>query len=699
MTTVAPTRPTRPRDARHGFRPDLEGLRAVAVVLVLLFHAEVPGFGGGYVGVDVFYVLSGFLITGLLLREADRTGRVSLAAFYARRARRLLPAALLVLLVTLGASVVMLSPLRVPDVAADAAASALYVGNVRFAWQYTDYLQSAKEASPLLHYWSLGVEEQFYLVWPLLVLVALGRRPGALRRVAAVAAAGTVVSLALSVWLTGVKQPWAFFLLPTRAWELGFGALLAIGATRLARVPERVAAIMGWAGLGLVAASGVLLSSRTPYPGTAALLPTVGSALVIAGGLRQGAAGPGRWLSLPAPRFLGRISYSLYLWHWPVLLLPAAALGTVLPWWAVGALLLLAGVLATVTQRWVEDPLRRGRWIGTRPRRSLALAIAGSLAVAGIAGVVGVRTAALLDSSPTTDLATDEAALVAVLADPPTTTPDGPLPAGLRPSLADSQHVRAAPAEDGCHLTFGGDESGPCEYGDVDGDRTVVLLGDSHALAWFPAVQRLAVERGWRLLSLTKAACSPAGVDQWADPLNRTYPECSRWRENTLARITAERPALVLVTGSDGFITVDDSGAPQYEGAAREVSWRDGMSRTIARLQAASDRVVLIADVPGSQFDVPVCLAEHRADTLACATPRSDAVDPDWFVVQQEVAADAGVGFVDPTRWVCPSDPCPAVIGSFLVLRDDHHLSPPFSRALGAVLGDELAVAPAAAAD
>ena len=207
---------------RPGFRPDLEGLRAVAVVLVLLFHAGVPGFDGGYVGVDVFYVLSGFLITGLLLREADRTGRIGLAAFYARRARRLLPAALLVLLVTLAVSVVVLPPLQIPDVAGDAAASALYVGNVRFAWQATDYLQSAKAASPLLHYWSLGVEEQFYLVWPVLILLVLWGRPLAPRRVATLAATATLASFGLSVWLTGVKEPWAFFLLPSRAWELGW---------------------------------------------------------------------------------------------------------------------------------------------------------------------------------------------------------------------------------------------------------------------------------------------------------------------------------------------------------------------------------------------------------------------------------------------------------------------------------------------
>jgi peptidoglycan/LPS O-acetylase OafA/YrhL len=678
---------------RPGFRPDLEGLRAVAVVLVLLFHAGVPGFDGGYVGVDVFYVLSGFLITGLLLREADRTGRIGLAAFYARRARRLLPAALLVLLVTLAVSVVVLPPLRIPDVAGDATASALYVGNVRFAWQATDYLQSAKAASPLLHYWSLGVEEQFYLVWPALILLVLWRRPLAPRRVAILAATAMLASFGLSVWLTGVKEPWAFFLLPSRAWELGLGALLALGSSRLRALPAGVGAALAWCGLLLVATSALVLSTQTPFPGTAALLPTVGCALVIAGGFRQepGIGGPGRWLSLPVPRFLGRISYSLYLWHWPVLLLPAAMIGTELSWWSVGALLLLSVGLATVTQRWVEEPFRHGRWIGTASQRTIALALAASVGAASVAAFIGLRTSAVLSSSPSTDLASDERQLGALIDAPPERTPSMALPVGLRPSLAESQHTQALPGEDGCHLNFGGVESGPCEYGSPSGSQAVVLFGDSHALAWFPAVDRLARERGWRLVSLTKSACSPADAAQWASPFKRPYGECAEWRDNAVRRIAEEDPALVLLTSSDGFIAVGDNGQPLVDGPERAMRWRAGMARTIAALQAVADQVTVIADVPSSQFDVPVCLSEHRDDTGACATPLETALDLDWFDQQEAVAEESAAGFVDATRWVCPSEPCPAVIGSFMVLRDSHHLAPPFAQALAGHLEKALA--------
>ena len=707
--------------ARDGFRPDLEGLRAVAVALVVLYHAGVPGFSGGYVGVDVFFVLSGFLITGLLLREVRRSGTISLSAFYARRARRLLPASALVLLVTVVASFVLLPPLQVPPVAGDTAAAALYVSNMRFAFQATDYLQAELAPSPLLHFWSLGVEEQFYVFWPAIVLLVARARIDATRRVAIAAGIISVVSFCLALWLTGANAPWAFFSLPTRAWELGLGAFLAIGAVRLARIPERPAAAVAWTGLGLVTLSGVILGTETPFPGTAALLPTVGSALVIAGGFRQSAVAPGRWLSMSAPRFLGRISYSLYLWHWPLLVLPAAALGGPLPWWARGALVLAAIGLAAATQRWVEDPLRHGTWIGTLPRRNLAMAGALSVVVATASLGLAATTMATLQSSSASSLTGDEQQLDQLLdvvdpsaprvagapdapagtpgrpaagrTAPPTLppTPSGPLPATLRPSLAEVRDDLPELYGDGCHLTQEEVVSPPCEYGRPDGTPTVVLFGDSHAASWFPAVDRLASERGWRLVSLTKSSCSSVDVAQWNVTLKRAYTECDAWRASSYARIVAEHPSLVLLANDRTFVAAGPDGAPLTDAADRAAAWRDGMTRTLAGLAPAAAAVVVIGDTPRSSHDVPVCLSAHGADTLACATPLEQAVDLAWLGEERAAAERGGVGFVDPTPWVCPSTPCPAVVGSFMVLRDEHHLTTPFSRALAARLGDTLA--------
>jgi peptidoglycan/LPS O-acetylase OafA/YrhL len=728
LVTSSDVRPA--ADPTAGFRPDLEGLRAVAVVLVLLYHASVPGFSGGYVGVDVFFVLSGFLITGLLLREVRRTGTISLPNFYARRARRLLPASALVLLVTIVATAFMMPPLRVPEVAGDAASAALYVSNMRFAFQATDYLQAELAPSPVLHFWSLSVEEQFYVFWPAIVLL-LARRGGDVgRRIGIAAGAIAVVSFGLSLWLTGANQPWAFFSLPTRAWELGLGAFLAIGAAHLARIPVRPAAVMAWMGLAMVALSGIVLSTSTPFPGVAALLPTIGSALMIAGGFRQSALAPGRWLSTAVPSFLGRISYSLYLWHWPLLVLPAVALGTALPWWARGALVLLAVVLAAATQRWVEDPLRRGIRIGTLPRRNLAMAGALTLVVATVSLGIGARSANALQGTVASDPSGDENDLDKILtglaspappAASPTAgtgstpapgaspaaspgpgpsggtavlpaTPAGPVPEGLRPSLADARTDKPPPYDDGCHVTQEDTLSGPCTYGDPTSSTTVVLFGDSHALAWFPAVERLATERGWRLLNLTKSACSSVDMTLWNSILNRAYTECDQWRENSFRRIEKEHPALVLIANSRTFSAVGPDGTTILEGADRTAAWRQGTASTLERLVPAAGQVVEIGDTPRSDFDVPVCLSGHLDNALDCATPYDRSVSLGWRAEERAAAARGGVGFVDPTPWVCPSGPCPAVIGNFMVLRDEHHLATPFSAALYRRLGDAIGV-------
>ncbi len=726
-----------PRAVVHERRDDIEGLRALAVVLVVLFHADLLGVTGGFVGVDVFFVISGFLITGLLIRERRSTGSISLRNFYARRARRLLPASALVLVVTLAAAAIMAPPLLVPQIAHDVTAAALYVSNVSFAAQATDYFAAGAAPSPVLHFWSLGVEEQFYLLWPALILVITRGARNPARRIGLAVTLIAVASLGFASWLAGVSLPWAFFLLPSRAWELALGGMLAVLEPQLGRIPGQLAAGGAWLGLGLVVAAGFLLTGASAFPGMAALLPTTGAVLLIAGGMAAAPWGPARLLGARLPRFIGGISYSVYLWHWPLLVLPALALGAPLPVWSRLVLALAAFPLAAATARLVEDPLRHGRFIGTRPRWNLAMA--GALAVAVVLTATSVSAsvgAELGSTAPAASADADQnaqsldqildavgspngspgasvsaspaspAASPTLVANPstagmtpmpdrtPIPTPQGiaapvrpqtanaAVPSNLQPSLAAAASDMPLTYQDGCHTGMDLPPStASCLYANLSSSHTIALFGDSHALSWFPAVYRLAMDKGWRVLSLTMSACSPADVIEWNPAWNRTMPNCELWREQSVAELVRAHPDIVLVTGTRGFENVDASGNV-VTGDLRTRFWIQGMKRTLARLVPAAGRVILIGDLPISVTDPPVCLSKHLNDTLACDTPVDQAINYDWINTEFTVARAMGTGYIDPERWICVTSPCPAVIGNLLVMRDNGHMTATFAAAL-----------------
>ncbi len=359
------------------FRPDVEGLRAVAVALVVLFHAGVFPLAGGYVGVDVFFVLSGFLITGLLIRERITSGATSLPNFYARRVRRILPAATLVLLLTIVAAYQWLGFLRANVVAIDGQLTALFAANIHFALEGTQYLNNLEPPSPLQHFWSLAVEEQFYLVWPMLFLIIAGIGRGAQLRVklAVVVAIIIVVSFGWSVIQTPQDANWAFFSPLTRAWELAIGALLALGVPVLLRIPAAAGPWMSWIGLVSVISSAFLLNGDTSFPGYAAALPVLGTALAVAGGTVKPGGGAEVLLARAPFQWLGKLSYSLYLWHWPLLVIAAQASGNILTLPQSLGLVAIALILSVVTFYVAENPIRRS---ATLTKRSLASLLIGA---------------------------------------------------------------------------------------------------------------------------------------------------------------------------------------------------------------------------------------------------------------------------------------------------------------------------------
>lgn len=365
-----------PREARPQFRPDVEGMRAIAVGLVILFHAYHQPFTGGFIGVDIFFVISGFLITSLLLRENEREGRVSISGFYARRVRRILPASTLVVVVTLLGTYHWLGFINGNSVAEDAKWTAIFAANIHFALLGTDYFGAQLPPSPLQHMWSLGVEEQFYFVWPavFLVLVFIARGTQHRRVLAGALSVIIVVSLSWSIVQTEANQTWAYFSPLTRAWELALGALVAVLAPSIARLKANWApTVLAVAGLCAIVVAALLLTPETRYPGTAAILPVTGSAALIAAGCVARPTLIGRALSLRAMQWVGARSYSMYLWHWPFLIIPARYLNEELSLLQATGLVVLAVLASAVTYRLVENPIRGSRFLTARAGLSLAI--------------------------------------------------------------------------------------------------------------------------------------------------------------------------------------------------------------------------------------------------------------------------------------------------------------------------------------
>ena len=709
------------------FRPDIEGLRALAVLAVLLYHADLAGLDGGYIGVDVFFVLSGFLITRLLVGEVERTGTVSLAAFWGRRARRLLPASTLVVVATLIASRFALDPLTQGFVGRSALAASGFGANLLF-WTRGGYSQ-LEIPEPLLHFWSLAVEEQFYLFWPLVIvaIARLTRSRGDVRR----ATVGTAVllgggSLVACILITPDRQPFAFYWLPTRAWELLVGALLAVAPLRLIRSAPFVRAVFAWIGLLLIGICAVAYEDPAlGFPGGRAVVPVLATAAVILGGAHA-PAGPVGLLSWAPMQWVGKRSYAIYLWHFPILVLAEAEWGPIDAWGR--ASLLVASVLvAAASFVLLEDPVRRSAWLGARPRRSLstgaALVGVGMLAAAVVLnlgqslGTEEVVAAPVLttaatnsgDSTPSSDAGPADsdsvdsepvdsgAGSTAPASTAPVSTAPATIPppsqtnsASLRTLAADNAELIAAavkatkvPANldpplsraygdkprlytDGCLLDNRQTTAGKCTYGRSSSKRTVVLMGDSHAAQWFPALEQVAKDQGWRLVVLTKKHCPVGEVPQKESFYTR---DCQRWRERVYERVAEMKPQVIVMSSI------------RYKGTTLASSKR-GLDVTVGKLKPHADRLILLGDTPTPDGDVPSCVARNLRRLTRCVFDKAGGVNPSRQAADKAVAKKHSIDYVVPNDWLCTRSRCPVVLGNVLLYRDETHLSETAARFL-----------------
>ncbi|TRZ56339.1 MAG: acyltransferase [Streptomycetaceae bacterium] len=589
----------------------IQGLRALASILVVLFHAKF--ISGGFVGVDIFYVISGYLITGLLLRELDSTGRLNLAAFYQRRMKRLLPSSVFVLFSTALVGWFLLPTITRHDLGRDLFAASAYVSNYLFAWWQNDYQNLNATPSPFIHYWSLAVEEQFYLMWPLL-MIALARkgRQWMLIGIALV----TSLSLTLSIYQTRTAPIWAFYSLPTRAWELGIGALLLFIPT--GRLTLR---LLPWIAMGGLFIASSVFSNNTAFPGINALLPVLATAALIAtipvwptflNALSNNAVS----------QWLGKISYPLYLWHWPVLVLPSTALGRPLMVNERIACIALTVLLADLTNRFLEDPIRHTK---ISPKKIYARALSTT--------AISLVLAILISNSASTSIQIK----------------------GASPMKFDLTQVLAKPLiySDGCHVNYGKDKSGTCTYAGTTSTTTIVLFGDSHAAQWFPVLEKIAINNHVKLISLTKSSCPAVDIPQ-PDRGGFNNLECKKWRENSIARIKTIHP-LAVVISSYAYYTPRDSSVNQA------TWWRDGQQSLINSLGQFTQHLIYISDTPKPLRDIPSCLSAGIAS--ACdATAKST------------LTLLSGFQIIDPTPWLCTTI-CPAIVDSIVAYRDASHIS------------------------
>ncbi|WP_051973624.1 acyltransferase family protein [Cryobacterium sp. MLB-32] len=651
------TRQTPPAVKLH-FRPDINGLRALAIVPVVLFHAGLPGFSGGFTGVDVFFVISGFLITSNLLREVDRTGRLRLGSFWAARLRRLAPALSVMIVITVLASLVVLSPLEWAALAQQAAASALYVSNVLFAVQSSNYFADGLDQSVLLHTWTLGVEEQFYLLWPVIILGAcwLARRGrGGLRRTIVAAFAVTLLaSFALSIWQTGAHPTWAFYLLPSRAWEFAAAGLLAalpIGARALRRRTRTLLAVLG---LALVLAGVFLLSDAVPFPGVAAVVPVLGTLLLILAGTPRGDGVPespvlvSRLLGTAPLQWIGSRSYSWYLWHWPVIILAMAALRTQSA--AVGSLAALASLgIAVLSYRFVEQRARAdARLVASVP---LTFTVMGTSAALVLLLAGGAYAGASMVTASE--------------------------------ALAPYQAAVTARGQTDCHEQTTADSGiRYCVAGDTTAERTVMLVGDSHAGMWQQALGAAAQAEGYRLVTRWLSAC-PAIPVAVVNAEGVRDPECEQYRANTVRLIGEQRPDAVVIVDANSYLgrVISDTGeaiSPEAQGQR----WAAAYSQFVAQIRGFGAVAASVEDNPQLGFNPVLCLTRVFGSAENCAPDLADALAT-TDVLRRAEATALDTLHVTPrlltVQRMCDGRSCRVLVGRDPILADQGHLSSAFT--------------------
>ncbi|MCJ8504803.1 acyltransferase [Kocuria flava] len=674
---------------------DIEGLRAIAVLVVLVYHLESDWLPGGFVGVDVFFVISGFLITSHLVSEVERHGHIRFGQFYSRRIRRLIPAAFVVLLATSMGVVLVVPPFVWHQFGFDIASAGAYFVNWVLAARSVDYLAEDAVASPVQHFWSLAVEEQFYLVWPMVImgLVIVAQRLKIPFR-AALVCGGVVVlvtSFLYSQLLVARGDVSAYFMTTTRLWELAVGAISALVIVPVQTVLNDVArTALGVLGFLAILVSVVVLDGEN-WPATPALIPTLGAAAIILAGRGTGASGIGRILSIRPLVWIGGLSYAIYLWHWPLISLSRYKWSE-FSFGQIAFLAALSIVLAWLTGLLVENPIRFSPWFVARPNRGFLLGVASAVLTIAL----GSQLATFASSNNLQ-------------------APSGAVPAGARVLgsgevtksmgldtwINDVEWVSPSPIEaledvpaiyaDGCQQST--TDSGPisCVYGDLDSPKIIALVGDSKAVQWLSALDEFGRENGFRVVTYAKSSCPFVHVDVQLE--GDEYPSCARWNESVSEELEALRPA-VVVTSQVRRVALDPAGNISAE------TMVNGLEHRWSQLSQMGAKVVVIGDTPQTGSNIYECVAENSDRLDVCAYDRDSAIASSAFLVQKRAVENLGgsimsvsghsvhgsnrsITLLDLTDVVCPSRQlCPPIVGNALIYRSGSHITDTYVRTM-----------------
>lgn len=655
-------------------RLDIDGLRGLAVLLVVCFHAGVPGLRGAFVAVDVFFVLSGFFLTTTLARSLVTDDDIALRGVYARRAWRLLPTMVVVVLATLLTTMLLYAPIDRAAVADNLGPVAVFASNLAFAAGGVNYFSAGE--NPVLHTWTLGVEWQLALVFPALVMMLAwfgGKRAGAetgqerrmivMQTVFVGILIAGAISFAVSVWISGAAPMWAYFGPHTRLWAFAAGAAIAFiagGGQSVFGPSLRRVTVVQTVGLAAILIPALLYDRSMPYPGAIALAPVGGTLLLLMGGAISNETPVGRVLSSPPLAWIGRVSYPWYLWHWPLMVLGAVLVPDISVMgrlaWGVVALF-----LALLTQQYVERPLNTRFLPRVLSGRPLLFAAGVCMALVVVTQVAAMRSKRFVANSVHRTFA-----------------------AAREDRMEHSCWVRSVDESTG-------DE---CPFGDVRSSTTIALLGDSHAEHWLGGLERAGATHGWRIEPHVMGGCPVSDFSgMTSGATSRRYRECNRYRDTTLTHLIAQKPRAVILSSFDSYIETGSGPLSEYQ--VHEAAWTNGLRRTYSRLARAGIDVIVIRGTPRIPFDVPGCLSRRTAH-LPFA--KDCTYEPDRaFIARarraQDVAARGlNVRFLDMSDQVCASTRCGTERDGVVMFTDNNHLTASFARSMGLVLGERLDV-------